>query len=46
MSRPQAGRLAWARDFKGCYDLIRDRLILMDRTKGDKLTEGIALQRA
>ena len=39
---PASWPIGMGRDFKGCYDLIRDRLILMDRTKGDKLTEGIA----
>jgi peptide chain release factor 3 len=30
------------RDFKGCYDLIRDRLILMDRIRGGaKLTDSV-----
>lgn len=28
-------------EFKGCYDLIRDRLILMDRRQGDVASEGI-----
>ncbi len=39
---PASWPIGMGRDFKGCYDLIRDRLILMDRTRGDKLTEGIA----
>ena len=39
---PASWPIGMGRDFKGCYDLIRDRLILMDRRKGDKLTEGIA----
>jgi peptide chain release factor 3 len=39
---PASWPIGMGRDFKGCYDLIRDRLILMDRTKGDKLTDGIA----
>ncbi|MFA5040391.1 MAG: peptide chain release factor 3 [Bdellovibrionales bacterium] len=39
---PASWPIGMGRDFKGCYDLIRDRLILMDRTKGDVLTEGIA----
>src|SRR3984957_17513943 len=38
---PASWPIGMGRDFKGCYDLIRDRLILMDRTRGDKLTEGI-----
>ncbi len=39
---PASWPIGMGRDFKGCYDLIRDRLILMDRTKGDTLTDGIA----
>ena len=39
---PASWPIGMGRDFKGCYDLIRDRLILMDRTRGDKLTDGIA----
>jgi peptide chain release factor 3 len=38
---PASWPIGMGRDFKGCYDLIRDRLILMDRTRGDKLTDGI-----
>src|SRR6202047_1275159 len=32
---PATWPIGMGRDFRGCYDLIRDRLILMDRTKGD-----------
>ena len=39
---PASWPIGMGRDFKGCYDLIRDRLILMDRTRGDKLVDGIA----
>ncbi len=39
---PASWPIGMGRDFKGCYDLLRDRLILMDRTRGNKLTEGIA----
>jgi len=38
---PASWPIGMGREFKGCYDLIRDRLILMDRTRGDKLVEGI-----
>jgi peptide chain release factor 3 len=38
---PASWPIGMGRDFKGCYDLIRNRLILMDKTKGDLLTEGI-----
>ncbi len=29
------------RDFKGCYDLINDELVLFDRGKGDKITQSV-----
>ncbi len=38
---PASWPIGMGREFKGCYDLLRDRLILMDRTRGEKLTEGI-----
>jgi len=39
---PASWPIGMGRDFKGCYDLIRDRLILMDRTKGGaRLGESI-----
>jgi peptide chain release factor 3 len=38
---PASWPIGMGREFKGCYDLIRDRLILMDRTRGDKIVEGI-----
>ncbi|MBV8549435.1 MAG: peptide chain release factor 3 [Alphaproteobacteria bacterium] len=41
---PASWPIGSGRDFKGCYDLIRDRLILIDKTKGDKLTDGIACE--
>lgn len=39
---PASWPIGMGRDFKGCYDLLRDRLILMDRKQGDILTDGIA----
>ncbi len=39
---PASWPIGMGREFKGCYDLLRDQLILMDKTKGDKLTDGIA----
>src|SRR5262249_51957895 len=39
---PASWPIGMGRDFKGCYDLLRDRLILMERGKGDKIAEGIA----
>jgi peptide chain release factor 3 len=41
---PASWPIGMGRDFRGCYDLIRDRLILMDRGKGNKLTDGIACE--
>ena len=39
---PASWPIGMGRDFKGCYDLIRDRLILMDRTRGGStLTDSI-----
>ena len=39
---PASWPIGMGRDFKGCYDLINDRLVLMERTKGTYLQEGIA----
>ncbi|HBR68987.1 MAG TPA: peptide chain release factor 3, partial [Rhodospirillaceae bacterium] len=39
---PASWPIGMGRDFKGCYDLINDRLILFNRTKGEKLEDGIA----
>ncbi len=41
---PASWPIGMGRDFKGCYDLLRDRLILMDRKQGDRLTDGIACE--
>ncbi|MGA1857525.1 peptide chain release factor 3 [Azospirillum sp. 11R-A] len=38
---PASWPIGMGRDFLGCYDLIRDRLILMDRSKGDEIDDGI-----
>ena len=38
---PASWPIGSGQDFKGCYDLIRDRLILMDRRQGDVASEGI-----
>ena len=38
---PASWPIGMGRDFKGCYDLINDKLVLFDRSKGDKLTESI-----
>jgi peptide chain release factor 3 len=39
---PATWPIGMGREFLGCYDLINDQLILMDRRDGDKRTEGIA----
>ncbi len=39
---PASWPIGMGRDFKGCYDLINDQLVLFNRGKGDKLEEGIA----
>jgi len=41
---PASWPIGMGRDFKGCYDLLRDRLILMDRTQGDRVDEGIGCE--
>jgi peptide chain release factor 3 len=41
---PASWPIGMGRDFKGCYDLINDKLILFARSKGEKLEEGIACE--
>ncbi|MBT7611965.1 MAG: peptide chain release factor 3, partial [Rhodospirillaceae bacterium] len=41
---PASWPIGMGREFLGCYDLINDRLILMARSKGDVIGEGIACQ--
>lgn len=38
---PASWPIGMGRDFKGCYDLINDELVLFDRSKGDSLKESI-----
>jgi peptide chain release factor 3 len=38
---PASWPIGMGRDFKGCYDLITDQLLLFDRSKGDKMLESI-----
>ena len=38
---PASWPIGMGRDFKGCYDLMNDQLILFGRSKGEKLEEGI-----
>jgi peptide chain release factor 3 len=37
---PASWPIGMGREFKGCYDLIEDQLILMERSKGGKPDEG------
>lgn len=39
---PASWPIGQGRDFKGCYDLLNDQLILFDRTKGEKMMDSIA----
>ncbi len=39
---PASWPIGMGREFKGCYDLLNDQLILFDRGKGDKITESVA----
>lgn len=38
---PASWPIGSGREFKGCYDLLNDQLILFDRGKGDKIAENI-----
>src|ERR1700740_126816 len=38
---PASWPIGMGRDFLGCYDLLHDRLVLMARTKGERMDEGI-----
>jgi peptide chain release factor 3 len=38
---PVSWPIGMGQEFLGCYDLVRDRLILMARSKGEKLDEGV-----
>ena len=41
---PASWPIGMGRDFKGCYDLMNDQLILFGRSKGEKLDEGIQVK--
>jgi len=41
---PVSWPIGMGRDFLGCYDLLRDRLILMARTKGERMADGIEVK--
>src|SRR5437870_5587980 len=38
---PVSWPIGMGRDFLGCYDLVHDRLVLMARSKGEKIAEGV-----
>ncbi len=38
---PASWPIGMGRDFKGCYDLLKDELVLFDRAKGEKLLDTI-----
>jgi peptide chain release factor 3 len=38
---PASWPIGMGRDFKGCYDLLNDELVLFDRTKGEKLQDSV-----
>ncbi|MGH1404415.1 MAG: peptide chain release factor 3 [Alphaproteobacteria bacterium] len=38
---PASWPIGMGRDFKGCYNLLEDKLVLFDRGKGDALTQAI-----
>ena len=38
---PASWPIGMGRDFKGCYDLLEDKLILFDRSKGEVLQDSI-----
>jgi peptide chain release factor 3 len=38
---PASWPIGMGREFRGCYDLFADQLILMERTRGEYLQEGI-----
>ena len=41
---PATWPIGMGRDFKGCYDLINDRLILVEKSKGEIPDQGITCQ--
>ncbi len=38
---PASWPIGMGRDFRGCYDLMNDGLVLFDRTKGETMQEGV-----
>ena len=41
---PVTWPIGMGRDFKGCYDLLNDKLILIEKSKGDKPDEGVVCE--
>src|SRR5688572_28805457 len=41
---PASWPIGMGREFRGCYDLFADQLILMERTRGEYLQEGITVE--
>jgi len=41
---PASWPIGSGRYFKGCYDLINDKLFLFDRGKGDEISQGISCE--
>ncbi|MEZ4367788.1 MAG: peptide chain release factor 3 [Kofleriaceae bacterium] len=41
---PASWPIGSGREFRGCYDLVGDQLVLMDRGRGDVLQEGVVCQ--
>ena len=40
---PASWPIGSGRDFRGCYDLMKDQLILMERSKGEYMQEGVQI---
>jgi peptide chain release factor 3 len=38
---PASWPIGMGREFRGCYDLFRDQLVLMERSRGEVMQEGI-----
>jgi len=38
---PASWPIGMGRDFKGCYDLLNDRLVLFERSKGEEIKDSI-----
>src|SRR5262247_686448 len=41
---PASWPIGMGKEFRGCYDLFADQLILMERTRGEYLQEGITVE--